>query len=160
MIFSFVESDVSSKRDILSELHSKDPSIYGTVLSMVDSEHKDPQNPQGQGSRTFLRLHRALAFLIKFVEDVYNNSDDHVAARFRFCYQETLAPHHTWIIRKTVEFASKMVPSRGTLIEVIFHANSDPDHVDKSATDFLEITQTVYKRVQTIYETRDLLNLP
>lgn len=75
-MFSFVEADVTEKREILKVLHVNDSENYATVGRMVAYECcENNAPPKNQGSRTLLRLHRALQFVIFFVEDLRNASE-------------------------------------------------------------------------------------
>uniref|UniRef100_A0A914CQ52 Glycolipid transfer protein domain-containing protein n=1 Tax=Acrobeloides nanus TaxID=290746 RepID=A0A914CQ52_9BILA len=110
------------------------------------------------------KLHRALAFLIQFVQKLVNaKEEDNVSIIFRTSYQETLANHHTWLIRQSVSIASRMVPNRQRLIEEIFANHTQdptPENIEVISTRFLEVVNDVYNRVQTLYEEKNLLNLP
>ncbi|KAE9549882.1 hypothetical protein FO519_006911 [Halicephalobus sp. NKZ332] len=163
MIFSFVESDVKDKREILKKLHSEDSQNYSTVKSMVDFEILPEGKPKNNGSRTLLRLHRALEFIILFVEDIHKSTpESNISDLFRISYDKSLARHHGWFIRKTVGLASHAVPNRNFLVKVMFSNGEEPtaEDIDKVAKKFADVLQNVYKRVQVIYEDRQILNLP
>ena len=163
MIFSFVESDVKDKREILRKLHADDSENYLTVKSMINFEIVPEGKPKNNGSRTLLRLHRALEFIILFVQDIHKSTpESNISELFRISYDKSLAQYHGWFIRKTVGLASHAVPSRDFLLKVIF-SNGDepsPDDVDRIAGKFVDVLQNVYNRVQVIYEERQILNLP
>jgi hypothetical protein len=162
ILFSFVESDVHTKREILERLTTEDPDNYFTVKSMVFHECGDKDSaPKERGSRTLLRLHRALAFITVFVEGIHKSSEDSSTKEiFRESYEKTLSHHHSWLIRKSVSFASHTIPNRTELIEIIFKNVEDHDQLDAVATEFLNEMKNVYARVQLIFETHNLLNLP
>ncbi|KAI6242465.1 Glycolipid transfer protein domain-containing protein [Aphelenchoides fujianensis] len=161
-IFTFVESDVAEKREILRSLHAKDSDAYHTVKTMVATECPRPDVvPKAQGLRTLLRLHRALAFIITFIESVEKCPPQQpVADIFRESYNKTLAHHHTWLIRKSVSLAAHAVPNREQLLERIFEGVEDPARVDNVAREFSIVIGLVYERVQIIYEEFKLLDLP
>ena len=163
IIFSFVESDVKEKREILKQLHAEDSKNYKTVKTMVAYEIVPGQKPKRQGCRTLLRLHRALEFLILFVEDVHvSKPEDNISALFQDAYNKSLSQHHGWLIRKTVQLASHAVPSRDFLIKVIFAHGEEPtpEQLNVVATNFVKCVQEVYDRVQKIYTDKKLLTLP
>ena len=163
MIFSFVESDVKDKREILKKLHSDDSENYMTVKAMVGFEIVAEERPKNNGSRTLLRLHRALEFIILFVQDIHKSTpESNISELFRTSYGKSLAQYHGWFIRKTVGLASHAVPNREFLLKVIFSNGEDPspEDVDRIANKFVDVLQNVYKRVQGIYEERQILNLP
>lgn len=89
-VFRFVELDVANKHNILKGLHNKSQKNYETVEKMILFELYDSSNvtlklkqPKGNGSRTLLRLHRAMAFLIKFIEKIRESSSESVVSDFQ-----------------------------------------------------------------------------
>lgn len=162
----FVETDVAEKRSILRTLHEYNPIGYHTIRSMVHSELVEPPvavpaAPKAEGSRTLLRLHRALTLLLSFIESVEAADEGaSVPELFRRSYASTLAHHHTWLIRKSVSLASHTLPSRVTLLDRIFEAVEDEKERDLAARDFSATLHAVYSRVQDIYTEFSLLDLP
>lgn len=106
-----------------------------------------------------LRLHRALAFLLLFVDGIHK-SDETVSVPeiLRDSYTKTLANYHGWLIRKSISLASNTVPHKPQLIQIIFN-NADHD-INTTAEEFLITVRNVYERVQTIYEAHNIVNLP
>ncbi|ELU09811.1 hypothetical protein CAPTEDRAFT_28209, partial [Capitella teleta] len=118
-VFSFVASDVNEKLKILRAFRQSDhKSHYETVESMVQYETdskviKDP----GNGCRTLLRLHRALLFIMRLFEDTAKaETHDKMSHIARTAYTDTLAHHHTWLVRKAVGLAVYTLPSRSGLL--------------------------------------------
>lgn len=65
------------------------------------------------GSRTLLRLHRALFFIIKFTECILNSEENSsMAPLAKAAYDNTIAQYHPWIIRKAVHLALYTLPNR------------------------------------------------
>lgn len=166
LLFSFVEVDVAEKRGILKNLHSIDSKNYSSIKQMIfyecfENDIRLP-NEKDKGSRTLLRLHRALNFLMKFVESIQKTEEECKATTeiFRFAYNETLAHHHTWLIRKTVQCASCALPSRDKLLLAIM-GNKDITNNDINIQKerFISAMKEVYERVQIIYEKDGLLDL-
>ncbi|TKR92580.1 hypothetical protein L596_007207 [Steinernema carpocapsae] len=164
MIFKFVEKDVADKEGILANLIEGNSTAYGSVASMIAHELQTGIPPKEQGSRTLLRLHRALEFVILFVRQMHEmGSDDSVSQMCRACYEKTLAHHHGWLIRQSVSVASRTLPSREYLIKEIFahHEDGVPQElIDKHATEFNEIATKVYDRIQKMYVENMILTLP
>lgn len=157
VLFTFVDSDLSDKCGILRQLNTENATAYSTVKTMV--LHEIGQTNPTRGSRTLLRLHRALAFLILFVDQVCKSEDDvSVAEILRSSYTQTLAKHHTWLIRKSIGLASNTVPAKNQLIQIIF--NNANHNIEETATEFLTVINNVFDRTQIIYETHNILNLP
>lgn len=97
---------------------------YTTVENMLAYERYDARllDPERQpepkelpnGSRTLLRLHRALAFVANLIDRVRLSKDgDKMSDLTEKAYQETLAQYHTWGIRKMVQTAVMTLPNRG-----------------------------------------------
>lgn len=158
ILFKFVDSDVSEKCGILRQLNTENTVAYSTVKTMID--HENGKANVARGSRTLLRLHRALEFLAVFVEQVCKSEENaSVAEILRTSYTTTLAKHHSWLVRKSIGLASSTVPGKSQLIQIIFNNAVDHD-IDSTASEFLTVINNVFERTQIIYEKNDLLNLP
>lgn len=164
-VFAFVTSDVQSKIKILQQyLISENARYYGTVRSMINHEVTNNltrvQGNPPSGSRTLLRLHRALNFIIRLFGDLksMNDSDKISAVTFK-AYDETLAQHHTWIVRKAVGLAVYAMPSRQGLSEKMIHGGTE-EQLKKLLGDFVEEVQPVYDSIQSVYADNELLDLP
>lgn len=164
-MFTFVTSDVQSKLNILHHyLNGDDARHYGTVRSMINYEvtnnltHIDGSTPSG--SRTLLRLHRALKFIIRLFSDLKSMSgNDKISAVTFKAYDETLAQYHKWIIRKAVGLAVYAMPSRQTLSEKMNCGGSE-EQLKKALGDLVDELQPVYDSVQSVYSDNSLLDLP
>ena len=104
-VFGFIASDVREKIDILEELrdpNSPDGEHYSHTESMMQHE-KGVSKETGAvlfGSRTLLRLHRALQFTTIFLERVceFTDNDVSIGAVASSAYKESLANYHPWLI--------------------------------------------------------------
>lgn len=129
-LFSFVASDVGDKTHILSEhgssaIGEKYKSV-GAMLEYEKNEAKilDHDKPHllsihhhnhhlANGSRTLLRLHRALQFVVEFIDGVrLAGNQDKMSHLARTAYDSTLAAHHPWLVRKGVHLAVHSLPYR------------------------------------------------
>jgi hypothetical protein len=119
-VFSFVQTDVREKVTILRDLHASHTDSYHSVKKMTTTECGiATAGTSPRGSRTLLRLHRALEFLIAFVTAVRESEKEtKMAALCRDAYKRTLAKHHPWIVRQSVHLASYTLSSRHALIRV------------------------------------------
>jgi len=169
-IFSFVTSDVHSKIAILQHhLASGVGDHYKTVEDMIEYEvaneivmRDTKAGEQPSGSRTLLRLHRALEFLILLFREMAQSSADSAesfSALVGRAYSSTLANHHSWFVRSAVSVALYAVPSRNSLVQRL-----DPEGCEERIIDRLNAAvlamQPVYDRIQTLYLDKDLLHLP
>ena len=167
-IFSFVTSDVHSKLAILQyHLTSEAGTHYETIEKMIEFEvangiSADSAGGQPSGSRTLLRLHRALEFIILLFSELAQSSAESTESFSTLvgrAYTATLANHHSWVIRSAVFVALYAVPSRSTLVHRLDSEGSDERIINQLNAAVLAM-QPVYDRVQTLYSDNDLLQLP
>ncbi|VDK44237.1 unnamed protein product [Anisakis simplex] len=162
-VFTFVRSDVEEKESILSSLYSSDREHYATVHSMISWECRDG-TPKANGSRTLLRLHRALQFVNDFLISLRDASEDaQLSWLCRRSYERTLSQYHGWFIRQGVSLASYTLPSRCIFIRKIAGTGQQtpPEERINDAIDrMVDASTMVYDRVQKIFSACDLLDLP
>jgi len=166
-IFSFVSSDVHSKIATLQHHMASDVGHhYTAVEKMVEYEVASGitagmSSGQPSGTRTLLRLHRAMEFLILLFYEMAQSSADSAetfSALVGRAYNATLANHHPWVVRSAVSVALYAVPSRSSLVQRL-----DPDGSEKRIIDQLNAAvlamQPVYDRVQDLFSANGLLQL-
>ncbi|XP_069114687.1 ceramide-1-phosphate transfer protein-like [Argopecten irradians] len=163
-LFGFVASDLESKINILkTHRKSENGNAYETIQSMIDYEvtNKITQtsgNPPS-GSRTLLRLHRALGFISEFMDRIAKSDDEAKTSVIASeVYKGTLGLHHPWVVQKMAGLAMYMLPSRKQLIDTMCKQN-----YEKALNTLPQVVTTlnpVYSITQELYETNDLLNLP
>ncbi|XP_053212565.1 ceramide-1-phosphate transfer protein-like [Panonychus citri] len=167
-VFSFVTSDVESKINIL-ETYRNDPKCnddYVTLQSMMEYEAKHNllrSEERPSGARTLLRLHRALAFISKFILEVSKLEDSAATGpAARTAYQATLAKYHPWVIRKTASLAMYGLPNREQLIVRAFggEPGDDKDKLTQTMITLAELSETAYNITNKLYEDNNLLDLP
>ena len=167
-IFGFVVNDVKEKIAILDHYIRKDDKSsqhYETVQSMISYEVSNEitivKGHPPSGSRTLLRLHRALEFIIQFLNDLKDASgSDSLGPVASRSYHATLAKHHMWIIRKAVGFALKMLPTRNRLIEQMGKTEDSIDEVLRLVDQAILHARPIYNTIQELYASNDLLQLP
>ncbi len=135
-----------------------------SLISMTDYEtdKKLATVKQGKllsGSRTLLRLHRALLFIIAFFQRLKLETNSEKLGKLTWeAYSETLAHHHIWMVRKAVGLAVYMLPTRAELL-----AKMDNYNEQQALLEIDELTvelQQVYDIVQSIYVAHNFTNLP
>ncbi|XP_035213797.1 ceramide-1-phosphate transfer protein-like [Stegodyphus dumicola] len=167
-VFGFVASDIISKVNILEEYRrSENANEYATVQSMIEYESsngitKDTSRPSG--SRTLLRLHRSLEFIMSFMRDFSTaDADAKSSAIAQKCYKETLSRYHPWLIQKGAYFAMYTLPARQQFIERVYGGPCDEETIqlyEKLMGDIADISKKVYDETNKLYEANSLLNLP
>ncbi|KRX72933.1 putative glycolipid transfer protein [Trichinella nativa] len=164
-IFSFVTSDICSKMKILCDcVHSENAVHYYSVKTMLDYEKglgmlEDPNSCANNGSRTLLRLHRALLFVVRFIESVRQSTSDNIIPLAKAAYDCTLANYHSWIIRRAVHLALYTLPTRRELLRHLL-GNEDANNAEQYLDALMLECTTVYDAVEKLYSERKLLQLP
>lgn len=164
-VFGFITSDVRDKIGILQHHRSKENGDnYNTVKQMFDFEvEKDltaAQTKPLSGSRTLLRLHRALAFTMLFMKRLSQASDkDSSSTLASEAYNETLAHFHPWLIRKAASLAMYSLYSVGDMIKKAGGEVSQ-DEAKKLLRESVDAIQPVYDDTEGLYTSYDLHGLP
>lgn len=166
-MFSFMSKDAVNKIQILENLQASETgSHYLTVQSMVKYEldnelvdlTKRDSHPES-GCRTLLRLHRALLWLELFLERLRTSTEESkTSVLCSEAYNESLAHHHTWIIRKAAGMAFCTLPSRDSFFEVM-NAGSLQEVVTLLG-EALPLISEVYQITEDLYAKNNLLELP
>ncbi|XP_067630753.1 ceramide-1-phosphate transfer protein [Eurosta solidaginis] len=162
-VFGFVSSDVRSKIDILCEYRRKEATRdrFVTIKAMIEYE-KDEEllkdNSYVSGARTLLRLHRGLEFIYEFLRRLSElNECDKTHACCKSAYNDTLAKHHPWVVRKGAVVAMYALPTQGELLKrVCLNVSRATDVLPE----MLKQTKCVYDRIELIYTMHDLHGLP
>ena len=164
-VFGYINSDINEKVGILQHYRSGEFSqFYRTVKSMMEYEiSKDfsVSSEHPNGSRTLLRLHRALAFASLFMKRLAAAGIHEKSSNIAYdSYNETLAEFHPWLIRKGVGVATYTLGTCGSILE---RCGSDLKDVEKTKEILSEISiamDEVYNLTQSLYTQFDLHGLP
>uniref|UniRef100_A0A914VDP0 Glycolipid transfer protein domain-containing protein n=1 Tax=Plectus sambesii TaxID=2011161 RepID=A0A914VDP0_9BILA len=81
----------------------------------------------------------------------------------RSAYDETLAHHHPWYVRKGVHVAVYALPHRKQLLIDLSGTTADKyDEVkaDNTLVELVNGAEVVYDRIQKLYADKGILNLP
>jgi len=179
-LFSFIASDIGDKTRILSEhLHSPESGEkYENVGGMLDYEKNEAKilpipkdnhhhhnhhhhDDYSNGSRTLLRLHRALLFVVHFIENIHRaNDQDKMSHLARKAYDETLALYHPWLVRKGVHLAVHTLPTRRQLLVDLAGSHVTEEEAEAVMGETAAAARAVYVAVQKQYEKHQLLDLP
>lgn len=166
-VFGFIARDAVNKIQILvALLNSENGSQYCTLQSMVKYEldndlvdlTKRAAHPES-GCRTLLRLHRALRWLELFLESLRTSTEDSkTSVMCAEAYNESLARHHPWMIRKTAGVAFCVLPGRPTFFEVM--NVGPPEKVVALLGEAVPLISEVYRITEELYAQRNILDLP
>lgn len=168
--FAFIASDVGEKCKILKDYLTKTPEGYKTIESMVLFEkEKDLIQFKGQakklepsGSRTLLRLHRALIFLKIFFDKISENRDENKISQLCYdAYHESpMSKFHPWYIRKAVGVAVFVLPNRSNFMTQICGPDLTVDQVYQLLHDCSASMGSIYDKTEKIYQKYNLGELP
>ncbi|XP_054739676.1 ceramide-1-phosphate transfer protein [Anastrepha obliqua] len=162
-VFGFVSSDVRSKIDILYEYRRKEliGEHFVTIKTMIIYEKEEDLLKDGSyvsGARTLLRLHRGLEFIYEFLRRLSElNECDKTHTCCKSAYNDTLAKHHPWVVRKGAVVAMYALPTQGELLKRVC---VNASHAVEVLPEMLKHTKSVYDRVEVLYSAHDLHGLP
>ncbi|XP_029013169.1 ceramide-1-phosphate transfer protein [Betta splendens] len=166
-VFGFISKDAATKIQILiNYLNGENGSHYVTAQSMVKYElenelvdiTKRGSHPES-GCRTLLRLHRALRWLELFLERLRTSTEDSkTSVMCADAYNESLAQHHPWVVRKAAGMAFCMLPGRPAFFEVMNVGS--PEQVVAVLGEALPLISEVYQITEALYAQHNLLDLP
>ncbi|CAJ0572110.1 unnamed protein product, partial [Mesorhabditis spiculigera] len=156
-IFQFVQADVRAKTTRLRELSGKDPVKYESAEAMFAHE---VDLKKYNGAKSLLALHRALQFIVDFMEALASSTDDaSVAEICRVSYGRTLAKHHGWAIRQAVSLAAYTLPSRRQLVLCVVEQPPSDEFVKEAILRVVRSGQAVFDRLNVYYDRHELHNL-
>lgn len=162
-VFYFVIVDVRDKINILRDYLKKHPEQYETIYTLVVHEQKLNyfKNPiaakQSSATRHILRLHRALIFVCKFLDQLIKAEQRTKSAQIcTEAYEATLAKHHSWLVRKAAVFGMLALPKREVLVGYMCKNTND---LEKFPV-FIQTVEKTYNITQAIYEKFQITDLP
>lgn len=166
-VFGFIAKDAVNKLKILSgHLDGENRSQYVTIQSLVKYELENELvdltkrgNHPESGCRTLLRLHRALRWLELFLERLRTSDEDgKTSVMCADAYNESLAQHHPWAVRKAAGVAFCLLPGRTAFFEVM--NVGPPEKVVAVLGEALPLISEVYQITEALYAQHNLLDLP
>jgi len=167
-VFGWVSTDVDAKLNILRE-HRKSESSqnYQDIRTMLKYEVdnkliKYKAKDSKTGSRNLLRLHRALEYIVAFLQEVPNlEKDDKCCGISQNAYKATLMKYHPWVVQKAASLAMNLLPTKAGLIEKI--CGDDEVKIARAHEALpaaVKAMQDTYKKTEELYLEFELLNLP
>lgn len=165
-VFGFITSDVREKMGILQDYRkSKHGEKYVFIQAMLDFEIENDLTRKTthplSGSRTLLRLHRALAFTMLFMSKLSRSTDEDSSYYMaKDAYNESLANFHPWIIRKAALWAMYTLPKVGDFIKKIAQPNMDKGKTKQLLKEVTDAMKQVYDFTEELYTKHNLHDLP
>ena len=113
------------------------------------------------GSRTLLRLHRALLFIIYFLEKLVQlQPNDKTSTTALEAYKESLSKFHPWYIRNPAKVAMYSLPYKKDLMKKMVNPGTDDSTVKEAILTSVETLRKVYNSTEALYTKYDLHELP
>lgn len=168
-IFNMVTSEVQSKVNVLQQHRkSEDGDHYTTVNDMLSFEQKQAhggvpgdRNGQPSGSRTLLRLHRALEFVTEFLVLIMRPQEGFFGAQVSRLYSATLGKYHSWLVRTTTSTALFTMPAHATIMQRLTKGKTEVDESVKAEMDLvIAAMKAAYDLTQKLYQQYGYLDLP
>ena len=147
-----------------AELHTNvDSEHYTHIEKMMTFEIERNKESKKElfGSRTLLRLHRALDFTKQFLKELVEMKDeDKVSTMAGNVYGRTMANYHPWLIRKAAGLALYSLPSRKDLIKKIAPDGIEDAVLKEKVEICVENIDIVYNEIEQLYTKHLLHKLP
>ncbi|XP_041130250.1 ceramide-1-phosphate transfer protein-like [Polyodon spathula] len=166
-IFSFISKDAVNKIQIMvTHRTGENGEKYETLQSMVKYEldnnlvdlQRRAEHPES-GCRTLLRLHRALRWLELFLEKLRTSTEDSkTSVMCTDAYNDSLAQHHAWIIRKAATAAFCALPGRAAFFQTMNVGSTE--QVVEMLREAMPFISKVYEITEELYKQHNLLELP
>lgn len=156
--FSFVKKDVDSKLAILEQMAQQEEAAYETLQGIIQHEVKHRitlKKDKKGGSRNVMRLVRALEFMQRFLAMLHAERQKALSECARKAYDETLALHHPWTIRKAAGLAFYALPYRETFMGQInvkdeAHGLDSINHLQGSMVPIIESIQNTFAKHEIV----------
>jgi len=160
-LFSFVVNDLEDKIGCLNKLVTEDEQHFSTVQNMLNHEISNELVFSGRsGSVTLLRLHRGLEFIILFMSKLLQlQPNDSTRSSAQEAYSQTLAKHHTWLIRNGALFAMNFLPCQRVLYNQTI-GNTSIEETLNSMPEMISKASMVHERVNNLLSDYKILNIP
>ncbi|XP_045161715.2 ceramide-1-phosphate transfer protein-like [Mercenaria mercenaria] len=166
-LFGFVAKDLEHKISAIERKQNSDEGQhYTTAEKMIQFEinspslvHKGQNKRSHSGTRTLLRLHWALEFILEFMSRMSKCSDHERTSKIATeVYEQTLSKYHPWLTRKMAAIAVYLLPSRKDLIHVM--CKQDYQTVLQLLDKVVDAGKRVYDLIENIYRDHNLHNIP
>merc|ERR1712227_759260 len=125
-VFTPIKSDVNGNVGKLQGWYEKDKSK--TTLEALLQVEIDAKTTTASGSATdaLLWLKRGLWMMAKFMRSMINGERD-ANKSFTVSYNETLKPHHNWMVQKLFVVGLKMIPDFNGFLDTMTSADFKGD---------------------------------
>jgi hypothetical protein len=153
--FSTVQSDLKGNIAKVRARYEKEPSKSATLEQLVLNEPADDKKKTA--TQGLLWLLRGQSFTCKGLQNAQTNKTEELSAAFTKGYENSLKPHHNFVIKGVFAVAMKACPYRAGFYEKLAaDPNGGPpssqDKVDADLNEWLGGLDTIVKRMESFYE--------
>ena len=159
-VFTFVARDLSKKISVVhGHLRSNQGASYQSLQSMIEYElNNGTATAKGSGTRTMLRLHWALEFIIEFMDKLRFVTGDTKTSKLVYdIYHKTLYNHHPWWTQKLAYLAVHTLPSIKVLIDIM--CKQVYEEVKVLLSDIVEVGRPILNYTTALYAKHKLSNI-
>jgi len=156
---SFVKSDVMEKVLIIEALYMTNPTEFQTLHKIIQHELKmnlTATPDKRSGSRTILRLVRALDFIVNLLQNICDNTEE-LGESARKAYNITLVHHHNFWVRQAVGVGFYTLPYKDTFLKEMGKQVENPINGFRKLEGDI---RPVLLEMQTVYTQHSLNQLP
>ncbi|PXF42551.1 Ceramide-1-phosphate transfer protein [Gracilariopsis chorda] len=172
--FHFVKKDIDQKLTSLKHYAAHNPLEYAHIHNAIQYELKEgtvtSRNAQLHNDFSFTRTLSRLMWALKFTDHLLGGlaqafakdsplspADRTLRWAVARAYDDALAPHHSWTIRKTVKGACLLLPSKEAFMSKIGVKEEQHEHyLHRLGQSMTPLVQRMY----AYYAQLELLNLP
>ena len=154
--------DAKSVQDVIEkEIELKIHELNGENNSKLGHKKKTPYHDFTSSTRTMLRLSWFLNFFKTIIDGALNKPEKTFADCIKESYETVLAPHHPWLVRKGAAVGISFAPAkREKAMKAFFAEEKWDDEVKAKIKDLYEVIDRIWRKIHSIYETKNLLDLP
>ncbi|CAH7669791.1 glycolipid transfer protein domain-containing protein [Phakopsora pachyrhizi] len=143
--FNVVQSDLTGNITKIRTRYESHQSVSNTLESLVEGEKDEKKRDATQG---LLWLTRGLHFTHEGLRHSQKNPTDELSVSFTKGYENTLKPHHSFVVRPVFGLAMKACPYRADLFKKL----GTKERVDVELDKWLTGLDSIVSRIQKFYE--------
>ncbi|KAK1300368.1 hypothetical protein QJS10_CPB13g00849 [Acorus calamus] len=155
-----LRQDIHQNIERLEELYESNPSIYSSLVEILNKELKDGTTKRATScSRALLWLCRSMDFTVALLDKIEKDADVSLNQAIEEAYQSTLKPWHGWISSAAYKVALKLIPEREEFISLLMTKGQDYNMLKKDIQCLVSLLLPFLNDVHSILSTFDLEKL-
>ncbi|KAK3804929.1 MAG: glycolipid transfer protein domain-containing protein [Benniella sp.] len=149
-VFAVVQSDMNGNIKKIRDRYLQNPIANSTLQKLVQGELAEKKKTATEG---LLWLTRGLDFTLQSLERSEANPGEELSVSFNKGYENTLRPHHSFVVRPVFSLAMKSCPYRGAFYEKL---GSDQELVKQDLSAYLAGLRRIVTGTQAYYITNSI----